>query len=92
MEVKMRQESNIILIEEKKTNRIEEVNSLTELHAHLMGMGNHHFWVNEILLDEENMPDNQTVKNNIREYIFGVKEENACLGPLIWDKKSISRK
>ena len=58
----------------------EYVESLTELHAHLMGMGDHIFWVNNIILDDRKMPDDASVRKKL-------KTQTDILAPLIWDSK-----
>ncbi len=53
---------------------------LCELHTHLMGMGNHDFWINEILMDSAKLPPNRKF----------LSDENVRfkLGPLIWDSEN----
>ncbi len=36
------------------------VDSLIELHTHLLGMGSHVFWMNNLMLDRDKMPTRMT--------------------------------
>ena len=63
---------------------------LSELHAHLMGMGDAKFWVNAILLQPEILPTNLTFKSALGRHLSSKATEEdkrtLALTPLFWDR------
>eukprot|EP00835_Amoeboradix_gromovi_P000224 NODE_8_length_47770_cov_0.334354.p2 type:complete len:1249 gc:universal NODE_8_length_47770_cov_0.334354:13005-16751(+) len=61
---------------------LAELNSdgqgLYELHTHLLGMGNHDFWINEILLDSHKFPRHSDFSSD-------AVKKRCC--PLVWNCK-----
>jgi len=64
---------------------------VAELHTHLMGMGSHEFWLNDILLDESKLCDLAASDNTRKETSDNIEltQRRMCC-PLVWDKSNES--
>ena len=67
--------------------KLDAISGLSELHTHLLGMGNAEFWINSVICDTEKLPKsrlrdcNETPESK-REHF---RLDSKYLLPLIWD-------